>query len=300
MWNTTPITTWNQGLLTPGCCNSLNSLCGTLTEETPWSFPFKYCPLTLNLEVVLGIYKKNLRIKKEVPARKKKKKKKKNQQILYTREPGEYKQWRWTCTWSRWTIYGTWPWVLYGKIQLRAIYNYFSAQGEMMIGLGHISFHKCSKEIVERGSHVSVAQEKPWAWWDDKVLSTEPQTNSSIKSLHSALRCHSSVMLMTSRCIVLASWLSFKLKSQLPTVHIHLSLTHRYLILNDVETEHIFLPGAALRPCTCLWCHWTWNLRVILDIPSSSLSPESVSHERLMWIIKCWFILLSPWLATQV
>lgn len=33
--------------------------------------PFKYCPLTLNLEVVLELCKKKLRIKKEVPARKK-------------------------------------------------------------------------------------------------------------------------------------------------------------------------------------------------------------------------------------
>lgn len=106
-------------------------------------------------------------------------------------------------------------------------------------------------------------------------------------------------MLMTSRCVILASCLSFKLKSQLPTVHIHLGLTHRYLTLNDVETEHIFLPGAAHSPRTCLWYHWTWNLRVILDIFSSSLSPESVSHERLMWIIKCWLILLSPWLVTS-
>lgn len=33
--------------------------------------PFKYYPFMLNLEVVLEICKKNLRIKKEVPARKK-------------------------------------------------------------------------------------------------------------------------------------------------------------------------------------------------------------------------------------
>lgn len=115
------------------------------------------------------------------------------------------------------------------------------------------------------------------------MLPTESQKYGSFKCpCRSAPGCHSPVMLITPKCVILASFLSFRLTSNCP-LDIYPPGCDPEVPQTLAKMEHTFLPRAALPPVSCLnsWYHQTWEFSLILLPPLSS----HIFHQSLKTII---------------
>lgn len=84
-----------------------------------------------------------------------------------------------------------------------------------MAGLGIFSFVNVLRKFERKQATMSQWPKKIWAEWDDRLLLAAPKQVNKCPCL-SVPRCHRPVLLITPKCITVASCLSFRLTSSCP------------------------------------------------------------------------------------